>query len=1015
MRVLLKITTRAMIKTTAVLACSVLLPTAAFAQASIAGSVTDPSRAVLPGVTVEAASPVLIEKARTAVTDGTGQYRIEDLRPGSYTVTFTLSGFRTLRREDVQLRGTLIVGLDVQLEVGALEETVTVTGENPIVDVRSTRREMTLENSVLKSIPSIRSYSALTTLVPGVQTDRNNVATGPNIAIFPIHGGLSLEPRLLVDGLNVGLIHPGYYIPDIGNAAEVSITTSGGLGEQETAGLTMNVVPKTGGNTVSGAFFFSGLTEGMQSGNFTEELRARGLVAPTPLSKVYEINPSVGGPIVRDRVWYFVNARTQGQTQNTPNLFYNKNAGDPTKWTYEPDLSRPAYADRTWENVGVRLTWQVTPRNKISSFWDEQAICRKCTGTISFTGSPNPTVSPEADGHGENVPLRVQQVTWTSPVSNRLLLEAAAGTSYFQWGVGELRPNPTHDLVRVTELGGTPITQGVILNGMQYRSQNWLDNAGNNIPWKVSASYVTGAHSVKVGYKGNYRIDDRHLYTNTKNLQYFLFNGTPNSLQMYISPFEVLARAATTSLYAQEQWTRGRLTLQGAIRYDQAHSWFPAQSLGPTRFLPTQLSFPETKGVDAYHDITPRMGVAYDLLGDGKTGFKVNLGKYLTGADTNGDYYNSNPTLRIPGGGGGVFNPSITRSWVDVNGNFGPDCDLLNPAAQNLAASGGDICGAYSDQNFGTSLLSNTYDPDLLRGSGVRPSDWSLGASIQREIVPRASVEVAYHRRWFSGFTVIDNRAVSPSAFDQFSITAPQDARLPGGGGQVIQGLYNVKPALFGQTDNLVTSSRKYGDQYRYFNGVDVTFNVRAVKGFTFQGGTSTGQLVQDSCEIRARLPETAPLNPYCHTASGFLTQFRGLAVYTIPRIDVQVSTVYQDKPGSPGIDASLAANYNAPFAAYGPSLGRFISGGNANSVVTVNLVEPGTLYGDRIRQLDVRGAKTLTFGRTKVSVGVDFYNVLNTNVTLRYGTTFVPGGAWLTPAEIMSARMARFTAEFIW
>jgi hypothetical protein len=179
-----------------VVVCTVGAPAAAWAQASLAGTVKDPSGAVLPGVTVEATSPALIEKVRAAVTDGTGQYRIEDLRPGSYEVTFALPGFNTLKRAGILLSGAQIANVSVELRVGALEETVTVTGEAPVVDVRSTRREMTLSNDTIRSIPSVRSYSALLMTVPGVQTDRNNVATGPLIAIAPIHGGRSLESRL---------------------------------------------------------------------------------------------------------------------------------------------------------------------------------------------------------------------------------------------------------------------------------------------------------------------------------------------------------------------------------------------------------------------------------------------------------------------------------------------------------------------------------------------------------------------------------------------------------------------------------------------------------------------------------------------------------------------------------------------------------------------------------------------------------------------------------------------------
>ncbi len=429
---------RRVVKTLLTLAFSVFVPAAASAQATIAGEVRDTSGGVLPGATVEAASPALIERVRTAITDSNGRYRIEDLRPGTYTVTFTLPGFTTTRREELAVGGTGVISVDVELRVGGVQETVTVTGETPVVDVASTRREITLDNETMRALPSVRSYSYLLTTVPGLQTNVNNVSTGPVFAIFPIHGGRDIESRLTVDGMNIsnppGGNQPPNYTADIGNAAEVTMTTSGGLGEAETAGLTMNIVPRQGGNTLSGLFFVSGFSEGMLADNFTTELQQRGATQPTPVTRVYDVNTAVGGPIVKDRLWYYMSARVQGQRQNTLNVFYNQNAGNAAAWTYVPDLARPAFSDRTWENYTPRITWQVTNRNKFSFSWDEQPVCRSCTGTTSLTGSPNfffPT-SPEADGHGEFNPQRVQQARWTSPLTNRLLLEAGFGTTYYE-------------------------------------------------------------------------------------------------------------------------------------------------------------------------------------------------------------------------------------------------------------------------------------------------------------------------------------------------------------------------------------------------------------------------------------------------------------------------------------------------------------------------------------------------------------------------------------------------------
>jgi len=1007
-------------------------PTAAWAQASLAGAVKDTSGAVLPGVGVEAASPALIEKVRTAVTDGSGRYRIEDLRPGTYTLTFALSGFVTLKHDGVILSGSAVTTVDAELRVGGVSETVTVTGESPVVDVVSTKRELTLDNETIRSLPSVRSYSYLLTTVPGLQTNNNNVNTGPVFAIFPIHGGRGVESRLTVDGLNVsnppGGNQPPNFVADIGNAQEVTMITSGGLGESETAGLTMNIVPKQGGNHVSGLAFVSGFSEGMQANNFTDELKARGATQPTPVFHVYDVNVAAGGPIVKDKLWYYISVREQGQRQNTLNVYYNQNAGDVTKWTYVPDLGRPAFSDRTWENYTPRITWQASRRNKFSFVWDEQPVCRKCSGTTSLTGSPNfifPT-SPEADGHGEFSPQRVQQARWTSAVTNRLLLEAGIGTTYYQWGGRELDPNPTRNLVQVLNLTQT-IVPGLV-TPMVYRSQSWLNNTTRGSTWNASASYVTGSHSMKFGYQGNYWRDYRDIHVNDQNLRYTFLGTTPLSITEYANAYNVNAEAMQSSLYAQDQWTSHRLTLQGALRWDYPWSWFPAQTEPQSRFFPGA-SFARIDGVTGYNDITPRMGAAFDVFGTGTTALKVNLGKYLQGASVSNLAYTANPALRIPGGGGGIFPPATSRSWTDLNGNFIPDCNLTNPLAQSPTTTGSiDSCGQIDNLLFGSSqLIGAQYDPDLFHGWGLRPSDWSFGASVQQQIFPRASVEGGYYRRSFTMFTtggtVTDNLLVSPRDLATYSITAPADSRLSSGGGYTVGPLYNQNSSVFGQSNLLIMSTKKVGDDTRVFNGVDLTVSVRGANGFTFSGGTSTGKVVNDWCDIRAAVPEgmyvgvSGLLNPYCRVESPIQTSFRGLVTYTIPRIDVNLSSVYQDKPNI-GTDqlGSLAANYTlsaADQAAAAAQIGRPLT---TTGTITVNLVAPGDLYGPRIRQLDLSAKKIIRFGGQRLTVGADFYNLANNNVTILFNGTFVPNVAgWQSPTSYMNPRVVRLNAEFSW
>src|SRR6186713_1026978 len=314
-----------------------LPPSTASAQASVAGSTRDSSGAALPGVTVEASSPALIEKVRATVSDSSGLFRIVNLPPGTYSVTFALPGFNQVKRDGIELSGSFNATVDADLTVGGVTETLTVTGASPIVDVQSIRRQTTISNDVLTSIPTARSWAATALLIPGIVTiggSPADVQVTPQMTVFGGAGGRSNEGRMQVDGLNTGAGLGGSgvstYVADISNAQEVVTTTSGGLGEAEVGGHTLSIIPKSGGNTISGNAYLSGVGGGMVGSNYTDELKARGLTTPGKLLKQWDFTYGMGGPIVKDRLWYRFAVRDEGQHRSIPNVFPNLNAGDPT-------------------------------------------------------------------------------------------------------------------------------------------------------------------------------------------------------------------------------------------------------------------------------------------------------------------------------------------------------------------------------------------------------------------------------------------------------------------------------------------------------------------------------------------------------------------------------------------------------------------------------------------------------------------------------------------------------------
>ncbi len=979
----------------------VVLPAAAFAQASITGVVRDSSGAVLPGVTVEASSPNLSEKVRSVVTDGSGQYRIITLPPGTYAVTFTLPGFSVVRRDGIELQGTFTAAINADLRVGSLEETVTVTGESPLVDVQSATQQRVITTEVVDSIPSGRMPASMVVLIPGISVSQGagnyfgigahdvGGSVGDMTGVYAIHGGQLQDSRQMINGVSTGWGNEAFeslFTPNMSAIQEVVVDTAGSA-ENEVGGVRTNLIPKDGGNDFSGTIFGSFANEHMTSDNLGDELVARGLSHANSVKQNGDFNPSFGGPIKRDKVWFYAAARYLRAENYVAGVFVDAGQDNPNVWAYTPDTSRKAVNSAVWKNAQTRFTWQANTRNKLAFMYSEQTSC-KCPSLVSLT-----QVGPTDNRHGH--PLRLATADWTAPITTRLLLDASVLYQFNKWGFfprKEADPSLIGFLEQSTGMNVKTRTGG-------YR------NAKNvTLRYRVSASYVTGAHAFKLGFVNARATADYNAFA-IQPLRYRLNNGVPNQVIMQVRPYHDLwTLDAEPGVFIQDRWTVNRLTLNVGMRYDGKVSHFPEQIIGDpanpygaSPFVPVPFTIARTEQL-RWNDITPKMAAAYDLSGDGKTAVKVSLNKYLNGQQVD--------QIGNPVAGNLIL--ETTRNWNDLTfpvgdprrGNFVADCDLLNPVANGE-------CQAMANPNFGKVTGGGSkWDPRTLEGWGVRGYNWEFSAGVQREVIPQVSVDLSYFRRSYGNLTVIDDRALSAADFDTFGVPAPTDARLPDGGGYTVGGFRNLKPTSFGRpSDNYVTFADEYGKLTQRWNGVDVSVNARIRNGLLLQGGLSTGRTTSDNCEIVEVLPELSPLTSqdYCRVNTNFLTQVKLLASYTIPRVDVQLSGSFQSIPGP-----EVLANFVAPNALVAPSLGRPLSGGAAN--VTVNIVEPGTIYGERLNQLDVRLAKILRVGANRTSINLDLYNALNGNAVIQQSNVY---GNWQQPQGILVGRSIKVSAQY--
>ncbi len=1022
----------------AMLGVVLLFPTVAEAQATLAGTVRDASGAALPGVTVEASSNVLIEGVRSAVSDDTGQYRILALPPGAYRVTFKLPGFAVMVREGVAMSGTGTISINADLKVSDLQETVTVSGETPVVDVRSTRREAVLDSDVVAALPASRGVGNILMAVPGISLGGVNSGADPRMTMFTARGGNGNEGTIQIDGMNVGAVFNGGGTSEFGYdtaaAQEIVVTIGGASGEADRGAPSINMVPKSGGNTFSGTLF------GNYAGSWSQGSHSNTVIEDPELFKQWDMSYAMGGPIKRDRLWFYGTLKSRGQHTAAPSLRANANM-DSDAWEYVSNDAIRGRATNSKRIGQIRLTNQATPRHKFGFFIDWQGACE---GSSLRTGggclepgddwialgsvSGFAPASPEAAGNW-NDRERILQGNYSAPITNRLLLEAGISQLTSKWG-GQVPHGADTDKIPVQEQVANAVTQTPIAN-FTYRglgTSPTLEQFHNS--YRASASYVTGAHNLKFGYQGAYLVHYQWTNAYGPQMSYRFNNGSPN--QVTIRETQAQSnRVMFHGLYAQDQWTVGRLTLQGALRFDRAFSWHPGgQSsigLGPSFVSklegtaatgPVWLAQPfvveeRRDSVTGYKDISPRVGAAFDVFGTGKTSLRLNWGKYPRAANAENTYLQLNPASTFQ------FNTSI--NWTDTDNDRVVDCDLRNPNTPST----GDVCSGWNNRDFGSALSASRVNPDIMSGWGVRPVDHQFNISVQQEVLPRMSVEVGYARRSWDNIYYTHSEGLTSASYDLIDFPIPQHPDLPGGGGGTAQYMIITQAGQNAFPNNIFTNAPEGVDDTYWWHGVDLSVNARLRNGLTVQGGTSSGKGRQEFCGVWDAYPNlrinlgTVSRVDACDIDEKWRTNLRGLASYTIPRVDVLVSTIVRSTVGADAGGGftgfasngfSQNANYIVPASVITPILARPLANNAPN--VTLNLVKQDDVYRPRINAVDFRFAKVLRFGRTKTTVGVDVFNALNADTAIVVNQNFNPTGTpntWLTPTNVLSARFTRF------
>jgi hypothetical protein len=699
------------------LALVLLCAATASAQSAIAGVVKDSSGAVLPGVTVEASSPALIEGTRSTVTDDAGGYRIENLRPGVYVVTFTLTGFRTVKREGINLPVSFTAQINADLTLGQLTESITVSGESPLVDVRGSVSQSVMSRETLDTIPTGKDPFAVGQLIAGVTTSTPDVG-GTQVMQQPtlqVHGSSNNDNVFMVDGVQIQHIgfggnQTGFYFND-GLMEEISYQTSSLPAEAPVGGVQINMIPHDGGNTFHGGAFVTGANSSMQSNNLDPSLQNLGFKAQNRVQSVYDVNLTLGGPVMKDKLWFFSTFRRWSANNYLGNTFTSTGA--------------QAIDDQHITDATIRLTYQLSKNDKLSFHYDRSIKWRGHRPNNWLSASINDPISDVVQTTQLNY---IGEIKWASTISNKLLAEASMFTMPVNYTLG-FEPDAAPGVVATFDQVKS------IISGVSPRMDT---NSARMFTYAGDVSYVTGEHSVKVGAQVRTGWS-QELFTMRGDMLQITNNGVPNSVRLVNTPSGHRENGVNAGIYAQDSWHVGRWTFNPGIRYERFVMSIPAQSAPAGTWVGAR-DFPAQDGIVNWNTFSPRLGFALDLTGDGRTALKGGVSRYdrLEGITIIQPLDLRNISFK-------------TCPWAD-NG------DLI---AQTSEIDMNKCSGAFTP-------TAGFVDPGL-----KRPHQWEYTAMVQHQIGQNTSVSLGYYGRRFGDLYTTVNALVPASSYTPVTITNP--------------------------------------------------------------------------------------------------------------------------------------------------------------------------------------------------------------------------------------------------